>query len=452
LSRGSLVYLLSFYCYLYIESKHKSLLKRLLIGKSGPIAKAHVKIALLRGQLSLLCFLVVLVYIIFDSLQRIYILVPAYTMVAIVSCITIWLNRNNRSLASSLTFLLLISGMTYFFAVNDTSQSGVFVYFIMTALTSMVFFGYKYRRYVIFFCSFLVFLFLSAYLFPLPWFVLKGESMEMINAPQYREISFVINFLGGFFLCTSIVYFLMDLNFHSESEILQKNALLTKTNRELDRFVYSASHDLRAPLSSLLGLIDVAQKRCSREEVDYCLLLMKDRVHNMDLFIKEIVDFSRNARQSIKKEQVVLLDVIQQTINDLKFGEGMEQIYVRLDVPRDYLIVTDLARLKMVLQNLIGNALKYSDPQKENQEVTVRVLLEGETTRIEITDNGVGIAEEYHPKIFEMFYRASEKSNGSGLGLYIVRETLARLNGTIQLKSVLGQGSTFTIWLPIQTS
>jgi len=276
--------------------------------------------------------------------------------------------------------------------------------------------------------------------------------MEMINAPQYREISFVINFLGGFFLCTSIVYFLMDLNFHSESEILQKNALLTKTNRELDRFVYSASHDLRAPLSSLLGLIDVAQKRCSREEVDYCLLLMKDRVHNMDLFIKEIVDFSRNARQSIKKEQVVLLDVIQQTINDLKFGEGMEQIYVRLDVPRDYLIVTDLARLKMVLQNLIGNAFKYSDPQKENQEVTVRVLLEGETTRIEITDNGVGIAEEYHPKIFEMFYRASEKSNGSGLGLYIVRETLARLNGTIQLKSVLGQGSTFTIWLPIQTS
>jgi signal transduction histidine kinase len=92
--------------------------------------------------------------------------------------------------------------------------------------------------------------------------------------------------------------------------------------------------------------------------------------------------------------------------------------------------------------------LNTTDAKKENQEVAIRVFPEGETTRIEIADNGLGIAAEHHEKIFEMFYRASEQSQGSGLGLYIVRETLTRLSGTIQLKSALGQGSTFTLWLP----
>ncbi|MBN8576907.1 MAG: hypothetical protein J0L66_08170 [Cytophagales bacterium] len=167
------------------------MLKRLLIGKSETESRAQLKVAILRGQLALLCFLVVLVYIIFDSLQGIYILVPAYLAVATFSILCIWLNRLNKGLTSSLTFLLLIGIMTYFFAVNDSSQSGVFVYFIMTGLTSMVFFGYKYRFYVILFCIFLVFLFLSAYLFPLPVFTLSGADMERINAPEYRDISFI---------------------------------------------------------------------------------------------------------------------------------------------------------------------------------------------------------------------------------------------------------------------
>lgn len=126
----------------------------------------------------------------------------------------------------------------------------------------------------------------------------------------------------------------------------------------------------------------------------------------------------------------------------------MEQVYVRLDVPAEYHLTTDIARLRVVLHNLIGNALKYCDPQKESQEIAIRVVAHEDATCIEIEDNGVGIAPEHQDKIFDMFYRASEQSNGSGLGLYIVRETLARLNGSIQLKSALGQGSTFTLWLP----
>lgn len=422
--------------------------KHLLIGKTEPESRAHLKVTLLRSQLGLLCFIVVVIYIVFDSLQGIYILVSAYCAAAFFSILSIWLNRINKGIASSLTFLLLIALMTYFFAVNDSSQSGVFVYFIMIALTSMVFFGYRYRLYVILFCILLVFLFLSAYLFPLPAFMLSGEDMDKINAPEYREISFIINFLGGFFLCTAIVYFLMDLNFHSEKEILQKNALLSKTNHELDRFVYSASHELRAPLTSLLGLLDIAGRTSDEDELKQCHSMMHERIQNMDLLIKEVIDFSRNARQEISKEKFELRPVVQKILDDLKFMGPVDKMVLKLKINPDMEVITDPARLKMLLNNLISNAFKYADRQKEICEIEIGAEVENQHVTLWIKDNGQGIDPEQQQKIFNMFYRASEDSSGSGLGLYIVREIVTRLNGTIQLKSALGQGSTFTLRLP----
>jgi signal transduction histidine kinase len=233
----------------------------------------------------------------------------------------------------------------------------------------MVFFGYRYRLYVILFCTFLVFLFLSAYLFPLPAFMLSGEEMDKINAPEYREISFIINFLGGFFLCTAIVYFLMDLNFNSEKEILQKNVLLSKTNQELDRFVYSASHELRAPLTSLLGLLDIAGRTSNEEELKQCHTMMHDRIQNMDLLIKEVIDFSRNARQEISKEKFVLRPVAQKILDDLKFMGPVDKMVLKLSINPDVEVITDPARLKMLLNNLISNAFKYADRQKDKCEI-----------------------------------------------------------------------------------
>ena len=179
---------------------------------------------------------------------------------------------------------------------------------------------------------------------------------------------------------------------------------------------------------------------------------MKQRIDNMDAFIKEIIDFSRNARQDVRKEEFFLLPVIKETVEDLKFAEGMENIFVRIDVSPELSIVSDLPRLKVVLQNLIGNAFKYHDLQKDQQEVLIKAEMKGDKIRIEIEDNGLGIAEEHQSRIFEMFYRASEKSQGSGLGLYIVQETLTRLKGSVQFTSSTGQGSRFTLFLPDQIS
>jgi len=431
--------------------KVNALLRNLLIGRQNFVLDwADYKVAMLRGQLSLLCFAVVFIYVLFDSITGVTVLIPSYLGVMVVSVVTIILNRWKKYFEASFTFLSLINVMTYVFAVNDSSHSGVFIFFLMSALTSMVFFGYDKRHYVFIFCGLSVFFFLSAYLFPLKFLVFTGADMELINSPEYREVSFVINFLGGFFLCVSIVYFLIDLNFHSQNEILVKNELLAKTNRELDRFVYSASHDLRAPLTSLLGLIEITTKTDDPEEIRLCHAMMKDRIHNLDSFIKEIIDFSRNARQEIRNERIALLPLIKEIIEDYKFSPGTGQVAVRLDVNPEFEITTDLPRLKVVLNNLIGNAFKYYDNDKKFQEVSIHAQHEQSNIRIDIKDNGVGIASEHHTKIFDMFFRASERSQGSGLGLYIVKETLARLRGTIHMQSTEGEGTRFTVLLPIE--
>lgn len=426
------------------------MIRNLLIGSKNFVPNwVDYKVAMLRGQLSLLCFAVVFFYILFDFFNGVTVLIPSYLGVMVVSALTILLNRGKKYFEASLTFLILINVMTYIFAANDSSH-GVFIFFLMSALTSMVFFGYDKRHFVFIFSGLSVFLFLSAYLFPLKFLVFTGADMELINSPDYREVSFVINFLGGFFLCVSIVYFLIDLNFHSQKEILTKNELLAKTNKELDRFVYSASHDLRAPLTSLLGLIEITNKTDDPEEIRLCHAMMKDRIHSLDDFIKEIIDFSRNARQEVKKDRVVLLPLLKEIIEDFKFLNGVEKINVRLTVADDFIIITDMARLKVVLNNLIGNAFKYHDQDKKHQEVSIHAQHEKNNIRIDIEDNGVGIASEHHAKIFDMFFRASERSQGSGLGLYIVKETVTILRGSIYMQSIEGAGSRFTVLLPVE--
>lgn len=239
---------------------------------------------------------------------------------------------------------------------------------------------------------------------------------------------------------------------NAEQKIMLQNALLAKTNAELDRFVYSTSHDLRAPLSSLLGLITVAEKTEDVGEIEECLRMMKDRIRTMENFIKEIIEYSRNTRLDVKRESVKIFPLIQDVVENLRFSEGAENIFVRYNIPPDLDISTDENRLRVVINNLIGNSIKYSDSTKGNPFISIDASKNGSTIHICVEDNGIGIAPEHHAKIFDMFYRASEKSHGSGLGLYIVKETIEKLRGKVEVNSIPGKGTTFSIQLPIEIS
>ena len=228
---------------------------------------------------------------------------------------------------------------------------------------------------------------------------------------------------------------------------------LEKANAELDRFVYSASHDMRAPLSTLLGLLELARlNKNDPKEISRYFEMMTDRIHTMEGFIREITDYSRNARLEIKTETVNIKSVIDEVIHsfELLANEAGVEFDVKVDQNPDLHISTDTGRLKVVLNNLIANAIKYHDPLKSKRFVKIQATAPNSLCAINITDNGSGIEQEYHDKIFDMFFRASEKSNGSGLGLYIVKQTVEKLGGTITLESKVHIGTKITVDIPNQ--
>ncbi len=234
----------------------------------------------------------------------------------------------------------------------------------------------------------------------------------------------------------------------AEEEIRKKNEQLAKTNQELDRFVYSASHDMRAPLSSLLGLIHLSEKTDQADELHLYLSMMKDRIKAMEGFIREVTDYSRNARLDIVPTEIQLRPLVLEIAQTLAFSVENKSISILSEIPDHFMMKTDLARLQVILNNLISNAYKHHDWTKAERYIKISATRHEHQVVINIEDNGIGIAPGYHQRVFEMFFRASETSEGSGLGLYIVKETLEKMGGEISVQSVPGQGSTFSISIP----
>ncbi|HNP17319.1 MAG TPA: two-component regulator propeller domain-containing protein [Fulvivirga sp.] len=230
------------------------------------------------------------------------------------------------------------------------------------------------------------------------------------------------------------------------SRIQKSNAELIKVNKELDRFVYSASHDLRAPLASVLGLVAIGKIENSLDSKNKCFDMIDESINKLDVFITEIIDFSKNQRLEISNSTFDIKEFIDEILTELKYLDrsGKINIQVNCDIEK---VHTDKHRLSVILHNLIANAINYND--NKNGYLKINVQEEKSKIRISVEDNGRGIAPEHLGRIFEMFYRAEHDKSGSGLGLYIVKETIEKLKGYINVESKLDVGTTFTVYLPI---
>jgi PAS domain S-box-containing protein len=228
----------------------------------------------------------------------------------------------------------------------------------------------------------------------------------------------------------------------------EKNDDLVKINSELDRFVYSASHDLRAPISSLLGLIEVAKMEKDMDSVIQLLDLQKKSLMRMDRFIKDIVDHSRNIRLQVTPEPIDFDLIITNALEQLQFMEKFGRIRKIVTVEQDSVFYTSSARLDIILNNLFSNAVKYADLRKSDPYLQVTVKCVDHKAIINISDNGEGITADALPKIFDMFYRGSRSGTGSGLGLYIVKEAIQKLQGAINVNSEFAVGTEFSVTIP----
>ncbi len=239
-----------------------------------------------------------------------------------------------------------------------------------------------------------------------------------------------------------------------ENELIRYNSELKKTNAELDRFVYSASHDLRAPLKSMLGLIYVTKECADPEdsELHERLAMLNNSVGKLDDFIEDILHYSRNARMGLDKDEINFGKIIEEIKGSHKFIEGIKGVQFHVEISSSGLFVSDYRRLGVVLNNLLSNALKYRDVSKEKSFVNIIIRSDKTNAVIVVEDNGVGIANNDKEKIFEMFYRATTLSSGSGLGLYIVKEALEKLGGTVNVESEQDKGTKFIVEIPNQIS
>jgi PAS domain S-box-containing protein len=234
-----------------------------------------------------------------------------------------------------------------------------------------------------------------------------------------------------------------------EAALRATNENLKKTNNELDRFVYSVSHDLRAPLSSVLGIIGVAEMTANDEEmVKLHLGMMKDAVTKLDGFIGDILDYSRNARLEVKAGKICFQQLMQDVNNQLQFMVGSQPANLRVHISGETPFYSDKSRLFIVLNNLVSNAIRYGNPHLPDPFVEVNIVVNEQEAEISVKDNGIGIPADKLERIFDIFYRVSKKSTGSGLGLYIVKETVTRLSGKVNVQSELGKGSVFTVRIP----
>jgi signal transduction histidine kinase len=233
----------------------------------------------------------------------------------------------------------------------------------------------------------------------------------------------------------------------TQQTLQHTNEELIKKNTELDNFVYSVSHDLRAPIASILGLINLAKKDKSDNTKVAYLEMMEKSAKQQDHFIKEILDQSRNSRLEVKSEPVLFEPLIEEAFEQLDYsnlnGNTLEKI---ITVDQDQPFYCDKWRLKVILNNIISNSIRYKNGK--DPIIRVNAKIDEHLLNLSIQDNGKGISKEHISNLGKMFYRATDEGAGSGLGLYIVKETVEKLNGSLAIESEEGQGTTVKFEIP----
>lgn len=232
-----------------------------------------------------------------------------------------------------------------------------------------------------------------------------------------------------------------------ESQLLKNNEELKNLNEALDAFVYSASHDLKAPLLSIKGLVNLMEVDKDTDP-NYYLERIKMAVEKLTDFVNDLVEYSRNTRTEVKVEKVNFNRLMIEVLHNFEFLPDDQKIRKIIDIDPIDNFYSDRYRIFIILNNLVSNAIRYSDLSKEESYMKVSIVRDGNEVVISVEDNGIGIAKEHFDNIFNMFYRATDVKTGSGLGLYIVKETLLKLSGTIKYTSEVNKGTCFEVRLP----
>jgi len=272
----------------------------------------------------------------------------------------------------------------------------------------------------------------------------KKSDEISLKTPDGRKVYFdvtVTNHVANESI-RGLVIFLHDI---TDQRLAQQE--LENANNHLDHFIFKTTHDLRAPLHSALGLVKLAEAS-NGEERDKYIGLIKNSLQKLDSFIEEVNSFYKNDKLAVTRDNIDLENMFRMELDYLRNLPGAEGVRFEFIFNSTIDLYSDPIRLKTIITNILSNSIKYSDQRKHDRFIKLEAEVDAEHCVIKITDNGIGIDGKYLEKIFDIFYRANTGTQGTGLGLYIVKDTVERLLGKIEVQSKLGKGTTFTIILP----
>lgn len=231
-------------------------------------------------------------------------------------------------------------------------------------------------------------------------------------------------------------------------EILQE---LADRNYELDKFIHRISHDIRAPLTTMLGLINIMRTLFinNPEMLKEHFENMENTVKKLDRHVEMMLDYLRTNRAKRNIETVDIEALLDACLEELRYLPNFARMRIYYDLPKQAPpFKSDPMRLTIILRNLLSNAIKFANVHKNDNRLEISVQVTPEKGVFTIKDNGIGIKPELADRVFDMFFRAAADVQGSGLGLYIVKKTVERMGGTIRMQTEYGQGTAFTITLP----
>jgi two-component system sensor histidine kinase/response regulator len=263
----------------------------------------------------------------------------------------------------------------------------------------------------------------------------RGQIFRYIGKPWYdADILTSIEEASKFYLANSM--------------IATKNEELLLAYEELDKFAHSVSHDLRGPLSGILGAIELARDIEDINEMKELLNLMETSVFKLGDYITSMHDYYSSRRGELKVTDIDFNTVAAELENIYWAYISTNKIRFNITVDQQETFRSDEIVVKMILNNLVTNAIKYQKKNFHDKRIGLSIVVRNGAANIEVRDTGIGIPESHFEEIFNLFSRATSHSAGSGLGLYNVKGALLKLGGHIELSSVVDEGTVFTLTIP----
>lgn len=236
--------------------------------------------------------------------------------------------------------------------------------------------------------------------------------------------------------------------FFMRRELKEKNQKLKKLHSEMNQFVYSLSHELRGPLMSISGVSKLAKMEVMDPNVLEYFDMIDTATGKLDDFIYKMLDFYRSTKIEHKVSEIRFKDILEQQMEAYREKFDLRHFKVEVQVIQEDIFHSDDAKIRVILNNLFSNAVQFQKNQNDQKRISITVNVQDNQAVIVVEDNGIGIESRHKEEVFNLFSRATQRNVGTGLGLYMVKEAVEQMGGTIFLESEIHQGTTVTVTLP----